>query len=189
MNGGSEFFSKQETVRLSSIEHLTAWNTSPNNRKGFIAKLGDSIKLPKGEWNEILLTYNNKIKATLNPVPGYPDNNPKTAFGVKKVPLHLVPPSSIAYMAMAFADGAKKYGPYNWREKNISSSVYYAALQRHIQSWWDGEEIAEDSGEHHLAHALACIALIVDSKELGTLNDDRPAKGSMSNILKKYNKE
>lgn len=120
---------------------------------------------------------------------GYPDNNPKTQFGVKKVPLHLVPPSAIAAMSMAFSDGASKYGPYNWRDNAISSSVYYAALQRHIMAWWDGEEIAEDSGVSHLGHAMACIALIVDSESIGKLNDDRPTKGDMPNILKDYNNE
>ena len=59
---------------------------------------------------------------------GYPDDNPKTAIGVTKVPLHLVPPSAKHFLAMALADGAKKYGPFNWREHAISVSTYVAAV-------------------------------------------------------------
>lgn len=110
---------------------------------------------------------------------GYPDNNPKTVFGIKKVPLHLVPPISTAYEAMAFKDGAEKYGPYNWREKKVSASVYVAAAKRHLDAWWDGEELAPDSGLPHLAHAKACLAIIIDASSLGIFNDDRPPKGAV----------
>lgn len=111
---------------------------------------------------------------------GYPDNNPKTAVGAKKVPLHLVPPSAKHHLAMALADGARKYGPYNWREHQISVSVYYDAAQRHWDAFWDGEDLAEDSGIHHIAHAMACCALVLDALTLGKLNDDRPSIGAAS---------
>jgi len=128
------------------------------------------------------------IDPTTGKVPpvSYPDNNPKTAFGAKKLPLELVPPSAVAALAEAFADGAKKYGPYNWREKSISSSIYYGAALRHIQSWWDGEDLAEDSGINHLHHALACIAMLIDGSSVGKLNDNRPPKGAASKMQKKW---
>lgn len=113
----------------------------------------------------------------------YPDNNPKTGAGFFKPQLFLVPPSTLLYLSQAFADGAKKYGPYNWREKKISSSVYISALQRHIESWVDGEEYARDSTVHHLAHAMACLALILDSQSIGMLNDDRPPKGAFADLV------
>lgn len=109
----------------------------------------------------------------------YPDNNPKTAVGAAKVPLHLVPPSAKHYLALALADGARKYGPYNWRNSKISVSVYVAAVQRHIDAFWDGEDCAEDSGVHHLAHAMACLALLLDAKGVEMLHDDRPAPGAV----------
>lgn len=43
---------------------------------------------------------------------GYPDNNPKTAVGVSKVPLHLVPPSAKHYLALALADYCRKANAY-----------------------------------------------------------------------------
>ena len=104
----------------------------------------------------------------------YPDNNPKTAFGLQKAPLDLVPTALLRETAKAFANGAAKYGPYNWRTAQISSSVYYAACLRHLTAWWDGEDVAPDSGVHHLAHAAACLALILDTKDTDLLNDNRP---------------
>lgn len=116
----------------------------------------------------------------------YPDNNPKTAFGAKKLPLEYVPPSAMHALAEAFADGAKKYGPYNWREKSISSSVYYGAALRHLTAWWDGEDNAEDSRLNHLHHALACIAMLIDGKSVGKLNDNRPPRGAAAQMQKDW---
>ncbi len=116
-----------------------------------------------------------------------PDNNPKSKFGVKKVPLHLVPPSAIIYMAKAFGNGTEKYGAYNWRTTNIAASVYYAAALRHLIAWWDGEQVAADSGLPHLAHALACLALLVEGTEVGNLVDDRPLNGIAAQLMEKLN--
>jgi hypothetical protein len=41
-------------------------------------------------------------------------------------------------------------------------------------AWFNGEECAQDSGVHHLAHAMACLAILLDAKTCGKLNDDRP---------------
>ena len=117
---------------------------------------------------------------------GYPDDNPKTVLGVTKTPLHLVPPSAKYHLAAAFADGASKYGPYNWRDKTVSASVYMAAAQRHIDDWWDGENVSRDAGVHHLAHAMACMAIVLDAMSVGRLNDDRPTKGAASDLHEEY---
>lgn len=117
----------------------------------------------------------------------YPDNNPKTIMGVQKVPLHLVPPSSTHYLALAFKDGATKYGPYNWRDKTVSSSIYVGAAKRHIDAWLDGENLSADAKVHHLAHAMACLAIILDAESVGKLNDDRPTKGAASRLQADFN--
>lgn len=107
---------------------------------------------------------------------GYPDNNPKTAFGMAKTPLDLIPPEMLNHVARAFANGAAKYGPYNWRTAKISSSVYYAAAMRHLTAWWEREEVAPDSGVHHLGHVGACLAMILDTQHSDLLNDNRPPR-------------
>jgi hypothetical protein len=111
------------------------------------------------------------------------DVNPKDAVGRTKVPLRLNPFSALTHMAHAFWDGARKYGPFNWRKKKVSAAVYIDAALRHIAAWQDGQECADDSGAHHLGHAMACLAIILDAKECGALIDDRPAPGPAVRLL------
>jgi hypothetical protein len=114
--------------------------------------------------------------------------NPKDLLGIKKVRLGLVPPSSMIYQALAMEDGAKKYGPYNWRANKVISSVYLDAAIRHLLQYMDGEDLAEDSQKPHLGHALACIGIIVDAKETGNLIDDRPLRGAASKLIETWKK-
>lgn len=129
---------------------------------------------------------NNNDNVTPSEANSYPDDNPKTRFGILKTPMHLVPPSAKIALAEGFSDGAVKYGPYNWREKTVSASVYVAAAQRHMDAWWDGEEVAKDSQVHHIAHAMACLAIIYDGLTIGKLNDDRPPKGAAGTLQEAY---
>jgi hypothetical protein len=112
--------------------------------------------------------------------------NPKDLIGIKKPQLHLVPPASKVYQALAMQDGARKYGPYNWREHPVKASIYYSACNRHLDAWWDGEELASDSGLPHLAHALGCIGIIVDATEHGNIINDRPIPGPMGALIERY---
>lgn len=122
----------------------------------------------------------------IEPAAAYPDDNPKTALGIAKVSLSKNPPAASIYMALAMMDGAKKYGPYNWRQKKVTASIYIDACKRHLDAWFDGEELADDSKVPHLGHAMASIAIIVDALETGNLNDDRPVPGAAPALFKKY---
>ncbi len=112
-------------------------------------------------------------------------SNPKEAKGRAKPSVHLVPPALIIHTALAMADGATKYGAYNWRETEVSINVYTSALLRHILSYTDGEDKAADSGCLHLAHAAACIGILLDAAENGNLVDDRPSNGPASALLER----
>ena len=101
------------------------------------------------------------------------DNNPKGAEGAKKRPLELVPPELMRAAAGSFALGAKKYGPFNWRVMPVSAATYYAAAERHMLAFWDGEKFDPETGECHLHSAIACLGIIVDARKHGTLIDDR----------------
>lgn len=153
-----------------------------------MASIAGTPLVPRPEWDDTVpKPYKPYTKEELNRRQDeYPDNNPKTAVGAKKIPLELVPPSAVHALAEAFSDGAKKYGPYNWREKTISSNIYYGAALRHLTAWWDGEDTAEDSGLNHLHHALACIAMLIDGKSVGKLNDNRPPKGVAAVFQKQW---
>jgi|GEM_PF-2423892 len=113
----------------------------------------------------------------------YPDGNPKTLLGEAKVPLGLVSPVAMAHEAKAMALGEKKYGPANWREAAVSSSVYFNAALRHIYLWWEGQDIDPESSAHHLGHARACLGIVLDAASVGKLNDNRPTKGGLEEVL------
>lgn len=111
-----------------------------------------------------------------------PDDNPKTRLGVLKPPFHLIPSTALAHLACAMRNGASKYGPYNWREQAVSSTTYVSAAERHLKQWLNREQDAQDSGVHHLAHVMACCAILIDAQEIGKLNDDRPAYVDMQSL-------
>lgn len=110
--------------------------------------------------------------------------NPKQAYGDLKVPLALVPSTAIILMGQAFKEGARKYGPFNWREKSVEGMTYAHASLRHLMAWIDGEEIDPESGNPHLAHVLACVAIMVDAAATGCLLDNRPPKGVAGELLR-----
>ena len=70
-------------------------------------------------------------------------------------------------------NGALKYGRSNFRAVGVRASIYVDACKRHLDAWFEGEECDPDDGVPHLAAALSCIAIIVDAKAAGKLNDDR----------------
>lgn len=117
------------------------------------------------------------------------DTNPKTALGAAKPSPALVPPVAVLEMARAFEDGARKYGAYNYRENPVSLMTYINAAYRHLMSFQDREEVAEDSGVHHLGHAMACMAIVLDTLSLGMAVDDRPAPGAASEFIKENTKK
>lgn len=101
-------------------------------------------------------------------------SNPKDIAAFNKAPLHLVPGSFKAMTALALAEGALKYGSNNWRVAGVRASVYKSALERHMDKWWNGEDIDPETGVPHLANAAACLAVLIDSRAQGNMADDRP---------------
>jgi hypothetical protein len=89
--------------------------------------------------------------------------------------------------------GKQKYGLVNWRSDPVTTSVYYDAAMRHLLSWWDGENVDEESGCHPLAHVMACCAILLDAEAQGTLNQDRPTPtgrtAEIIGIIAKANKK
>ena len=100
--------------------------------------------------------------------------NPKDMIGITKVPMSLPPETTLAYLAIGHLEGDLKYGRVNWREAGVRTSVYLDALQRHLLKFKSGEWEDPHTKVPHLANALACISIIIDSAYSGKLTDDRP---------------
>jgi hypothetical protein len=81
---------------------------------------------------------------------------------VKKARLDLIPPEVLYALAEAFENGAKKYGERDW-ELGTTRWTYnerLAAAMRHITQFRLKEDYAKDSKIHHMAHALADLAMV-----------------------------
>lgn len=109
--------------------------------------------------------------------------NPKDLIGSGKLPLHLWPVTATALGSLGLLDGMLKYGRSNFRAVGVRASIYYDAASRHLNAWFEGEAVDPDSGLPHLAHALACLAIIVDAEAAGKLNDDRMHPGGYRALI------
>jgi len=117
------------------------------------------------------------------------DTNPKDAIGSKKLPLHLVPSQVIGYLCIALLEGAIKYGAYNYRVFGVRASVYKSATQRHIERWWEGEDIDPDSGLNHIDKAIASLFVLRDGMLNDKWTDDRPPKVKNTKWVEDLNKK
>ena len=99
-------------------------------------------------------------------------------FDDDRIPLQLLPPEALFEIIKVLAMGAKKYGVNDWRRdtiNNIPMSRTYGSIQRHLNSWYAGEDLDQESGENHVTHAITqSIILLMQTKEANASKvDDR----------------
>lgn len=81
-------------------------------------------------------------------------------FDSGKARFDLIPPEALEEIAKIYTMGAEKYDDNNWR-KGMKWGRVYSAVQRHLNAYWQGEDIDPESGLKHLAHAAwGCLTLI-----------------------------
>lgn len=132
--------------------------------EGQTEKEGEKLMSEVHDNGEMMLELNKK------------DTNPKDGIGIKKVPFMLIPENVIAEVGLAFLEGSRKYGSFNWRVAGVRASVYIDALRRHLGAWVNGEDVDPASGLSHLVKAMACLIILRDSMIQGNWTDDRPPK-------------
>lgn len=92
-------------------------------------------------------------------------------FDDEKPRTDLLPSHAILEVAKILTYGAHKYEAHNWR-KGLPWSRVYAAVQRHLMAWNDGETNDKESGLNHLAHACCNLMFLIEySKTHGDLDD------------------
>lgn len=72
---------------------------------------------------------------------------------------YLISPSILHSLARVYAEGAKKYGEFNW-EKGLSAKSLLNRTFRHLRLWMEG-----DREEPHLDHALWNLGAMIHSLE------------------------
>ena len=115
--------------------------------------------------------------------------NPKTAAGAAKPALFsVIPTAALLHLGEVMKLGADKYGPFNWRETPVPAETYVDAMGRHMLSWQDGENLDPESKKSHLAHVMACCAIIIDAMENDMLDDNRPKAGRTGEMISNFQK-
>lgn len=94
--------------------------------------------------------------------------------GSKLARFDLIPPDALWALAEAYGVGAEKYAERNW-EQGYSWSLSYAAMQRHANQFWMGEDVDRESGILHLAsvawHAFAMLHFLGNYEDFGPFDD------------------
>ena len=109
--------------------------------------------------------------------------NPKDDIGSKKLNVGLVPDVVKIETALAFTEGALKYGRFNWRVAGVRSSIYRDAMERHMMKWWNGEDKDPVTKVKHLASIIACCGILLDAELCDKLNDDRPPYAPVGKLI------
>lgn len=73
--------------------------------------------------------------------------------------IDLIDPDFIVGLGDILYYGANKYGDRNW-QKGIAASRLYGSVQRHLNYFWGGEEVDDESGREHLLHAACNIMML-----------------------------
>lgn len=93
-------------------------------------------------------------------------------FDGDKARTDLLSPTALLEIARVMGYGATKYGAQNWR-KGIAWSRVYAAVQRHLLAWQDGETYDQETGINHLAHASCGLMFLLEYAQTHVELDDR----------------
>jgi len=80
-------------------------------------------------------------------------------FDGGKLRYDLIPADTFKQLVEVITFGANKYAPNNWQK--VESDRYIAALYRHVEAWRMGEERDQESGLHHLAHAMCNVLFLL----------------------------
>jgi hypothetical protein len=95
--------------------------------------------------------------------------------GSKPQRYDLIPAGPLKLLAELYGKGAEKYDERNW-EKGYDWHLSYAAAQRHMNQWWAGEDIDEETGIPHPINAVFHMFGVTEFMTTHPEFDDRPKK-------------
>ena len=96
-----------------------------------------------------------------------------------KLRFDLLPVRALEQVAEIYTYGATKYDDNNWR-RGLQWGRVFGALMRHMWAFWRGEDVDEESGLPHLAHAAWGCLTLLDYMETHRELDDRAESTSFT---------
>jgi hypothetical protein len=110
-------------------------------------------------------------------------SNPKDSVGTRKWRQYCVVPTTVVWaLGVAMLEGARKYGRSNYRVAGVRASVYVDAAKGHIDQFWEGENVDDESKIHHLVKGMASLAVLYDAIVQNKWVDDRPPATDLSKL-------
>ena len=127
----------------------------------------------------------NSLAIKAGPLSNDPLENPKKAAGAVKAPFHATPELGLIQMENVMAGGGYKYGDFNYHDSKVDAKTYMSAIRRHMLLWKDGVDLDDESQQNHLAHVMACCAIMIEAQGTGMFIDNRPKTGLVAEALRK----
>jgi len=93
-------------------------------------------------------------------------------FNKGKLRVDLIPKFAQEQWVRVLTYGAEKYNDENWKN-GLSWRSCSASLQRHLDAFLKGEDFDLESGELHLAHAMANVSFLLEYYKIAPHCDDR----------------
>lgn len=153
-------FKVGDRVRPVSTRNLASWARGLTGVVSYIQSsygvtiaLDSEVTRPDGEKFKELVFPDDSVNHDELPK-GRKDDGGKTRWS-------LVPRGTLKTIIKVLEHGAKKYGDNNWEQVPHARIRYYDAANRHLDSWWGGEDLDPESGLPHLAHAACCILFLL----------------------------
>lgn len=78
-----------------------------------------------------------------------------------KIRYSLLPVGTVNQVVQVLEFGSKKYADNNWMKVPNANTRYYDAAMRHIDAWFNGDLKDDETGLHHLAHAICCLMFLM----------------------------
>ena len=95
-------------------------------------------------------------------------------FDATKVRVDLLPIEPLMQVANVFGFGAKKYFANSYRQgETVVWSRTYGSIMRHMMAFWSGEDLDQESGLPHLAHAGTQLFILMEHTANNQAKDDR----------------
>jgi len=152
-------------------DEARCWIYLLNNRQATTADMARACNIPLEKATEYMDrissdNWREEVAPRLLPPEG-------VKFDADKPRYDLIPPEIEEALAKVLTFGAQKYGARNW-EHGMAWGRPYAALRRHMNAWWGGENNDPETGMPHTWHAACCLAFLVAFEARFIGSDDRP---------------
>lgn len=130
----------QTEVRIAHELAMPVWKLEPDNDYRVRERIVDNITAQDAPSS----TNTGEVRVT----------DPKTGGqkGTKPERYDLIPVEPLRDLARVYGKGAEKYEDNNWK-KGYDWKLSYAALQRHLNAFWGGEDLDPETHLPHLSHA------------------------------------